>query len=384
MSSSRRFLRSSLLVPLFCTTVACALVAQEGVIVEDDGVVIEEDEDGIPAIVSLSDGQLLRGRVELGRGKRLRIWDLRERRAYYLDLASIRSIRTLVESEKMEEAWAFEEEGFRKKIKLGWHYPLRQYRQEIELDGGQVVMGHCHAAVFWINDGTRERKFILPRVQKGKRGQKPDDLVYPTGIALGVRGEKKTVVARGRGKPFAEIAGSLPQLSSLTAIEIRNVRGFGAAVRGGGKFRLGGLLPGDYAVFVRRDLGNGRSELVAGLPPEPKMSAADRASIDARIAEIAEFFEDKRIALIGGDADRPWLLLELRRRGKTTSGSRVERWELWSLQRLGDQWKVTSRVFLGRELVRSGKDFSKMTYRREPRLWKLRLESGSNALPECR
>lgn len=355
---------------------AAGILPGQEPVIEEGG----DDEEARQGVVTLSDGTVLRGGVSFTAGKRLRVYDLRHRRIHHLDLEQIEAIRTLVDLEKLEEAWAFEEEGKRKKIQLGWTYPLRQYRQEVQLTGGQVIEGHCYAAVLYVDDGEREHRVILPRVQRGKKGEELADLVYPRGVVFGSPGGK-TVRAPPRSAPLASLRGRIAGLSAVTLIEIRSERGYPGAVAGGGAFRVEGLLPGKYAAFLRRG-----DEVVAGFPPAAKSSPEEERSMEKRIASLAEFFDDRRIVLRGGESDRPWLLLELRRRGRTTlpSGSgtaRVLRWELWSLRRDGASWRIASRVFLDRQLIPAGKNFPAPRYRRDPRLWGIDLKAGENALP---
>jgi hypothetical protein len=125
--------------------------------------VLEEDADrpaGVEGALRLSDGKLLRGKISFPDGAKLRVYDARTRRAYDLDLAQVAAVRTVVEREAMEEAWTFEEEGFRKKVKLGWQYPLRNYGQEVELREGPVIVGHLYAATVYISDGKEERRLM--------------------------------------------------------------------------------------------------------------------------------------------------------------------------------------------------------------------------------
>lgn len=346
---------------------------------------IEEDPDeaqGINGIVTLSDGTTLRGKVSFTAGKRLRIYDLRRRRVDYLDLEQIGVIRTFVEEEKLEEAWAFEEEGSPKKIKLGWRYPLRTYQQEVQLVGGQVIVGHCYAAVLFVDDGSREHKVILPRVQRGKQGQKLEDLIYPRGVVLS-EPSPETIVGKPKASSFASVEGELSRLSALALIELRSLGGYPGAVSRNGEFHVSGLLPGAHAAFLRRG-----DEVIVGFPSETVLPDTDRSAIEKRVSSLAEFFEEKRIVFVGGDPERPLLLLELRRRGETTlptargGSARVLRWELWGLERQGESWRIRRRVFLDRMLLDGPRDPS-IRYRREPRLWQIELKPGKNHLPRA-
>lgn len=349
---------------------------------EDIGAEEGRDAEGRAGRIGLSDGSWMRGGISLTRGRRIRVFDQRSRRVHYLDLDRVAAIRTLVETEGMEEAWAFEEEGFRRKVKLGWKYPRRTYRQEVQLRTGQVIEGHCYAAVLWVDDGRRERKVILPRVQKGTEGKTLDDLVYPQAIDFDVDVRSSTTrVGPADRVPFASLRGRVEGASAVAAIEERSLKGFRGGVRRG-SLEVAGLLPGRYSLFLRQ----GRSVRV-GMPEESGLGERDRAAVRDRIAELAEFFEDRRIVLTGGSPRELWLLLELRRRGTTTlpdgsGGSmRVVRWEMWILRKVGTRWEIRSRIYLDRVPRAQDRPLAAVRYRREPSWHGVELRAGVNEWP---
>jgi hypothetical protein len=58
----------------------------------------------------------------------------------------------------------------------------------------------------------------------------------------------------------------------------------------------------------------------------------------------------------------------------------VIRWEVWNLKKVGARWKIRSRVFLDRQLIRSGQSFPSCEYRREPAWWRFEVKGGKNLL----
>jgi len=353
---------------------------------------IEEDSErpaGVEGTVRLSDGTVLRGRVSLPEGSKLRIFDARLQRPFYLEIAQIAAIRTIVEREGMEEAWTFEEEGFRKTLMLGWKYPLRNYGQEVELRGGNLVVGHVYAATVWLSDGKTERRLRLPRQDKGGRGQTLSDLIFVQSIDL----------AGGESAPreFAAISGRVEGLLAAAAIDLAMLRSVpaerppkadsaGGTKSGPPGLRIGGLLPGRHSLFLRTE-----GEVRIGFPASLDLKPAERASVEKRVASIEEFFDEKRIVLLAGDRKRLWALLEMTRSTGTTfsdatgSSYRFRRWEAWVLRadgkgEDGDPWHIESRLFLGRAVVPAAGKLPECSFRNDPALENLDLKPGENVL----
>lgn len=370
---------------------------------------IDGAETGIDGVVFLSSGERLRGRVSLTEGRTLRVHDLRARRTHELELREIDSIRTVVEDERMEEAWAFEEGGSRKKVRLGGQYPLRSYRQEILLAGGQAIEGHCIAAVIWVapdgpssgGPGREERKVILPRSQKGKVGQTLEDLVYPESIQLGPAAGETAVGAPRAAKDLSTLEGRLAGLSAIVLVDRRTLIACRGKVRDDGSFSVEGLLPGEHLVFARRG-----DEVATGFPERSPLAEGDLAAIAERIRGLAEFFDARRIVSTAGPADAPWVLLELERSGGTTltgeggRSYRFRRWELWALRRTGGagrpvegpggevppgegtagEWQISKRVYLDRAPYPPEAAMRPARYVRDPSYERLRIEEGKNRL----
>lgn len=345
---------------------------------ERGGEAVEREGRAADAVVFLSTGERLRGRLRLGGAGTLRVYDLGTRRTHRLALEAIDSIRCFVEEERVEEAWAFEEGGSRKKVRLGWTYPYRAYRHEFQLRSGHVIEGHSQAAVLYLDDGSADRKIVLPRYEKGGRGESLESLVYPASIQLGAERPGTAVAGKGPA-PLAELSGEVEGLTAVALVERSSGRSYGGSVAPGGSFRVAGLLPGEYAAFLLRG-----AEVVHGLGPAEDL--ADLEGIRAKIAGLAEFFPSRKIAAASGPADSPRILVELERAGGTTlageggASFRVRRWELWTLRKIGSEWAIASRAFLFRAAVPPGATFPPASYRAEPRCAKVILGAGKNAL----
>ncbi len=348
----------------------------------EEPIIIEEEIDDSPGLegtLRLSGGKIFEGKISLPEGKKIRVYDLQARRAFYLELPRIAAIRTLIEYEGMEDAWAFEEEGFRRKVKLGYQYPLRNYLQEFELREGNLIVGHILAATIYLDDGTKEHRFKLLRQEKGTQGQKFSDLVYVESIEF--TGEK---VPR---QSFAALSGEISGLKAVAAVDWQSLRGAAGKVQSSGSFKITGLIPGRYSIFLR--LGD---EVKIGLPGELKLSAAERAAVEKRVASIEEFFDQKRMVLLSGDRKRLKILMELTRSGGTTladeSGRsyRFRRWEIWVLRadgggESGDPWHIESRIYLDRIVVPSRETIPPCSYRVDAKLQEVNLRPGENSIP---
>ena len=70
-----------------------------------------------------------------------------------------------------------------------------------------------------------------------------------------------------------------------------------------------------------------------------------------RVAEITDFFEDRKVlaAVVEGDLVRALVLKQ--RTGPTSMGGKrlFRRWEIWSMHKGGDRWLVDARAYVWRE-----------------------------------
>ena len=74
-------------------------------------------------------------------------------------------------------------------------------------------------------------------------------------------------------------------------------------------------------------------------------------AIRARVAEIADFFEDREVLLAMRDGALVRALVVKNRKGPTSAGKglRFRRWEVWSMHKGGERWKVDHRAYVFRE-----------------------------------
>lgn len=130
-----------------------------------------------PAVVLLSNGERIRGRLATTSGKPLRVFD--ERAQEYRDVAF--AIVTRVESsvvwERDEPEWRFKDSGSDVKEFSGRTYPARELRYTLTLVNGQSVTGAVSAPLY-VDDVEQPRTLVLYKRQKGEAGQGLKELVY--------------------------------------------------------------------------------------------------------------------------------------------------------------------------------------------------------------
>jgi len=321
-------------------------------------------------VVSLSDGDRLEGGIDL---PRLKVFAIGPAKWLSIDPADVARIRTRVVSEETAQAWVFVEEGSREKIKLPEWYPIRKYESEITLRDGTVVRGGINATSFHVaRSEAEEVRLILRSHEKGEKGQSPNDLVFVREIDFGERpAEKPLAVAKGRVPPGAEI-----RFVSRDAMH-----GFEAKVASDGSYIASGMLPGRYDVLCRSG-----SSILSGFPREddPRIDAATRARVERAIDAAREFFDQKSILRLWGDAERVRAFVELRRAGATTldgpGGSmRVRRWEVWEIDPKADPVRITGRVYLFRELLAPAAGFPAVRHAFAPALAGIEIKGPETA-----
>ena len=304
--------------------------------------------------VVLSNGETFEGVLRLTRGKKLDIYEVGFKRRTQVALDEIARIDIEPETEEMAQGWRFVEESSDKKVKLPFQYPLRKLMTEIALVSGQVLRGHVLATPVYVKIGDDERKFFLQSDQKGDKDQKMEDLVYVKQVAISEPPPPATA-------PSLRIAAN--GVLAMRAVDADRDRGY--EVRDG---TAEGLVPGRYDVFARTP-----TEILYGLTADRnELTAADRETLQARVSEIEEFFNEREIKASAGSTARARVLLEMRR---TTPSHAVDdngqpygyiRWELWTLHRTGTTWEIDARVLLFRERVEPGQSLPHPAFRAVP------------------
>lgn len=290
--------------------------------------------------VSLSDGRVLAGAVAL---PPLRLYLPEARRHVPVDPGEVLLLRTWVVREEMVHAWVFAEESSRTKIRLPERYPVREYETEVFLRSGGRLRGHVRAASFLVAGAEEDSTYVLRHTHKGKAGDAPDDLVYVRELRLGKPGGGETPPS----VRLVSLDGAIPG-SEAVAFVLRGAataRAFPADAQG--RVAARGLVPGRYDVVIR-----GPETILHGLEGSGP-TGTERDGILEAVAESREFFEEKKV-LAAGEAERGvWLLVGLRRRGRTSAGDRLfVRYELWRLA--PPRWEIHERVYLFRSVFPAG------------------------------
>lgn len=339
---------------------------------------------GRAATVILSSGESLTGELRVTDDRPLDLYEVSQKKRYKVALAELAGLTTEIESEKLQDGWVFVEEGSDKKVKLDFKYPLRKYLTVLRLTGGAQLKGHI-AAVLYLrppgDDEAEERRLFLLADHKGERGQALTDLVYVKEIRFGDAPPGPAAPAEAR---LGALAADLPGALELRVVDADRDKGFDAPrVRGSDAFRADGLLPGRYDLFARTVSG------LCGVltaPTARPLTDADRAALRARVAEIEEFFDEKRILAYAGGPDRAKLLLELRRTKPTTmkeessqESYKFIRWEVWTLHRLQTTWQVDARIFLFRARVNPHDPFPEAAWRETGALGGVEVGGGREA-----
>jgi hypothetical protein len=150
----------------------------------------KEDAEARPGVITLSNGEKVRGKLSTTREKPIRVWDEGGKKYRDIPFDLIRSMEAKVLWEREEKEWAFKESGSDIKIYSGKTYPARELQYVITLINGQKVSGGVVSPVY-ANDGERTRTFVLNKRQKGEVGQTLKDLVYLKTIEFDAGEEKK-------------------------------------------------------------------------------------------------------------------------------------------------------------------------------------------------
>lgn len=154
----------------------------------------------VPGTVTLSDGKELSGRLWLTPGKLMEICDLDAKEWKELKLSEIRTMRSEVRSEKMEEKWRWKEHGSDEKVRSGKSYPRRWLDHVVRLRDGSSFRGRLKGTVLYVGPAgdteKKKTKLFLRQYDRGKEGQSLEQLVYVTGIVIG---ENEENAARSGG-----------------------------------------------------------------------------------------------------------------------------------------------------------------------------------------
>ena len=143
--------------------------------------------DAVGGTVLLSNGERVAGKLYLTRGKRLRAWDVQQKRYRDIALSELSLIEVRVTRERVEREWRFREEGSDEKVFTGRSYPRLDFEMTLQLkDGPRLEYRAATGAPLYVQtpDGKRRRFLIQPHL-KGEMGQTPEQLVYVKQVVFG-------------------------------------------------------------------------------------------------------------------------------------------------------------------------------------------------------
>lgn len=301
----------------------------------------------LPAVVELSDGTSVRGRVHITNDAVI-IHNEAQQRRYTVRTAEIKMLQNAVERQSMEEKWLFRESGLDDKVYIGQYYPVRHYVTRITFHDGRQLTGHIIPKTLYVESGGKKRRFVLRRKDEGKVGQTLEDLLYVRAITFikegaGARGtiegtlqlpagEKlQKVLAVNRGKLFSVVAGLDPS---------------------SGKFRVADCTEGTYDLVVISDRAvylyfSREQDKEAG-----RLDAEAVAQIQSWVDKLRDFFHTQTIVYAAGNEKRLFALVRKERHsGTTLKGAQlVRRWDVWAMHKPGDEWQIEKRFYVWRNV----------------------------------
>lgn len=291
-----------------------------------------------PGSVAFSDGTTWQGDIALASGAKLQLHDGNAVRV--LDPATVSEIRFAPEKESMERAFAMPEPGKPIRVETGESYALRYLRVQVLLRSGERIDGHLYATGITIDmpgaDGAEpeRRKLPLPAKQRGKPGERLDQLVYVTKVAFGSGdgdAAQRLTVRGGAGELGAATIDGLVPLE-VTAKD--------------GVYMVGAPLGSAVIWAALHD-----AVAVVGWPVD---DAALTARITAQVPNLDDFFDRKEVLATRQIGDDVLSLMRLVRTAHTTDGANKP-WhvEVWRWRLDGERSLIAGRVCLLRG--RSGK-----------------------------
>ena len=126
--------------------------------------------------VTFSDGTTWQGSIALAGGAKLQLHDGHAVRV--LDPAQVAELVFAPRQESMERAFSMPEPGKPTRVETGEAYPLRQLAVRVRLADGTALSGNLYATALTVQVADEKRKLPLPAKQRGKPGERLDQLVY--------------------------------------------------------------------------------------------------------------------------------------------------------------------------------------------------------------
>ncbi len=292
--------------------------------------------------VLLSSGKTIKGEIEMDHPGVFSIYSPEMKRRMRISPSKVARVTFTVEKEELLQGWMFQEESRNTKIRLPFFRPIRELRVTVTLKTGQRIKGHMDPAVLHVfeekGDEEEEHKIVLTSHQRGKKGQKLEDLVWVREIVLG---------KAGPGTKLSSISIRVSPDILVRAISLEHRVSYGGKPAKGDIIHFSGILPGKVFVFAKKD-----GEIFAGWPEGSKpLSEPDLEAIRNKVADVEEYFDEKRI-LASGTWKKGMALavVQGRRIGKTTFKNRKQaRWDVYVFEKIEKGvWEIKQRIFLFR------------------------------------
>ncbi len=279
--------------------------------------------EGRPGTVTFSDGTVWTGSLAMASGARLQLHDGKAVRI--LDPAQVVDLVFTPREESMERAFSMPEPGKPTRVETGEAYPLRQLAVRLRLGDGTVVAGHLYATALTVTAAEDDkRKLPLPAKQRGKAGQRLDQLVYVQSVQFSDGGAAVTR-RLGLHHAAAEAVGAAA-LDGLVPLEIK---------AGTVDDPLGSPVVWALRVGSRAAVGWDGDD--AGL----------RSRLQLAVASFDDFFDRLEVVAARASGDDVFALMRLSRERKTTDGPSLP-WhvEVWRWRLDGERSLIAGRVCL--------------------------------------
>jgi len=271
--------------------------------------------------VTFSDGTEWTGTVALAGGAKLQVHDGTAVRT--LDPAQVAGLVFAPRAESMERAFSMPEPGKPIRVETGEAYPLRQFAVRIRLVDGTAVAGNLYATALTVLVGEEKRKLPLLSKQRGKAGQRLDELVYVREVRFQAAGESarslRVQAPAHDGVGAAAVDGLVPLRVQDGTVDDPLGSPVVWALRVGGRAAVG--WDGDDAVL--------------------------RTRIQTAADALDDFFDVKQVVAVRQVGDDVLTLMRLARERKTTDGpNRPWHVEVWRWRLDGERSLIAGRVCL--------------------------------------
>ena len=312
-------------------------------------------EEDLQGTAVLSDGRVIRGEIEMDAPGLFSLFVPSTKRRYRVPPSKAARLIFSVESEELVRGWMFQEESRNTKIKLPFLRPVRELAVTLILKTGQRITGHLDTAVLhlWAEEGEDEKEYrlVLTSHQRGKKGQKLEDLLWVKEIVLGKAPPLTTPAVLVLSPPPGVQVRAVSLEDHVSYAPVKKGRQKKKATGKDGKKGVvfQGILPGKVDLYFL-----GAETLWAGWPegsrpPSPKALE----QVKNKIEDVEEFFDEKKVLLARVlPGKRVLALVQGRRLGVTTYKNRkIARWDLYLLKEVDEgAWDILLRFFLFRRV----------------------------------